>query len=315
MDRRLSRKGKYRLNSSRNENIDTTNGYIIFEDSVHSQVFFVQATEEMQAWKLYLERQWEYVEQSDGTYRHKVRYHKSLNEVFGVYGIISNPDGSYFNVHGATFSSLQEVQSYYSIKELSNEMFTSQGVAYFTLAEAKCQVAGHHHLEIAPCCPNLSLAFQTLFVSRDKWEYAQLDTADKIKEDIHLQHLWQAVRYETLGELKEAIAELKQALHITPNRREQLSLLLDVGRLLEVLDQLPAAARYYQKALGLATEFDNRGAIRYGLAEVYERMGQLSKALWHYKRVSLEDLDDEDNEKITGRITELEQSISTTKTA
>ena len=290
------------------------NGYVIFEDSVHSQVFFARATEEIQAWKLYLEHQWEYIEQPDGAYRHKIRHHKSLDEVFGVYGITSSADGSYFNTQGVAFSSLEEVQSYYSIKELSNKMFTSQGVAYPTLADARHEVAGHHHVEIAPCCLNLSSVFQRLFVSRDKWEYAQLDTVEEINQDIHLQHLWQAVRYETLGELKKAIAELKKALQITSNRREQLSILLNMGRLLEELNQLSAAAKYYQKALNVATQFDNRGAIRYGLAEIYERLGQPARALWHYKRTPLEDLDDEDNERIIERIAELEQQNLVTGT-
>lgn len=291
------------------------NNYIIFEDGVHAEVFLVEANSEKLAWKLYLERQWEYVEQGDGTYRHKIRHHVNLDDVFGIYGITSHSDGSYSDVHGSAFSSLEEVKSLYGIEEQADETFISRDKAYANLAEARCRVAGHHHVEIALCLINPLSLFQTLFVSRDKWEYAQLDTVDEIKSDIITQHLWQATRYESIGQVKEAVAELKKALRLTSEPREKLNIFLEVGRLCGLLNQLPEAAKQYTQALQLVSEYDNYALIRYGLAEVYQKMGLTSKALWHYRQVPVGHLDEGEEKELEKRIAELEQTDRATKTA
>ena len=281
--------------------------FIIFEDSTHAQIFLVQADNEEQAWKLYLERQWNYVEQPDGTYRSKPVHHDNLDKAFGTYGIISHSDGSYSNTHGVAFPSLEEVKFKYSIEEQDNETFVSHNERYSSLEEAIPHIVGHRHVEIAPCNINLLIAFQTLFVSRDKRDYAQLDTKKEIEDDIISQHLWQAVRYESIGQVSGAVAELNKALKLTHDPRERLSISLDAGRLLESLNHLPAAAKQYKYALQVASEYDDHAAIRYGLASVYEKMGLTSKALWHYRRVPANHLDEEDSEELQKRIAELEK--------
>ena len=283
--------------------------FIIFEDSVHAQMFLVQAEDEEQAWKLYLERERYYVEQPDGTYRSGPWTHDGLQDAFQTYGIASQSDGSYFDTEGATFQSLDDVKAVYGIVEQSDETFISYDKSYPNLTEALRATVGHHHYEIAPCSINPLAAFQTLFVSKDKWDYVEQDTPEDLKSDIVSQHLWQAERYKTLGQLEDAVAELKKALKLASSRRDKLGILLDLGSLLKSLGRFSAAARSYQDALRITTEYDNRGAIRQSLGEIYEEMGQPSKALWHYKRVLVDDLDDDDLQKLQERITELSLTV------
>jgi tetratricopeptide (TPR) repeat protein len=283
--------------------------YIIFEDSVHAQVFLVQANSEEQAWKLYLERERNYVEQSDGTYRSGPWTHGNLQDVFQTYGIVSRGDGSYFDTEGATFQSLDDVRAMYGIEERSDETFVSYDKSYPNLTEALRQTVGHHRFEIAPCSINPLAAFQTLFVSKDKWDYVEQGTSEDLKSDIATQHLWQAERYKTLGQLEDAVAELKKALNLAASRKEKLDILLGLGWLLRSLGQFSAAVKNYREALHIATEYDNEAWIRQRLAEVYEEMGQPSKALWHYRRVLVDDLDDADTEKLQERITELSLTV------
>jgi len=262
-------------------------------------------------WKLYLDREYDYVEQPDGTYRGKPVERDNLDEVFGAYGISSQPDGSYSNTHGATFPSLEEVKSKYGIEEQADETFISLGESYPSLMEAIPRVVGHHHVEIAPCNVNLLAAFQALYVSKDKWDYVGFDTPEDLKSDIVLQHLWQAERYEVLEQLKEAVAELKKALRLTLDPRERLSNFFHTARLLMLLGQFLAAAKQYKQALNLATEYDNRGQIKLGIAECYEEAGQLPKAIWHYKRVISSDPEDDpdmdEREDLKKRVAELEK--------
>lgn len=276
--------------------------YIIFEDSVHAQVFLVQAKDEEQAWKLYLEHERHYVEQPDGTYRSGPWTHDSLKNVFQTYGIASRGDGSYYDTEGATLQSLDDVKATYGIEEQSDETFISYDKTYSSLKEALRHTIGHHHLEIAPCSVDLLAAFQTLFVSKDKWDYVEQSSVEDLKFDIVTQHTWQAERYKTLGRPEAAVAELKNALKIVSSRKEKLRIFLDLGWLLGSLGQFPAAAKNYRDALHIATEYDNSASIRQSLAEVYEKMGQPAKALWHYKRVLVDDLHDEDTQKLQERI-------------
>ena len=298
--------------------------YIIFEDSVHAQVFLVRAEDEEQAWKLYLEQEENYVEQPDGTYRGKPSDYDSLKSVFGAYGITLHKDGSYSDVDGLTFRSSGEVKSFYGIEELSADKVIVYGKSYPNLTEALRQVVGHHHIEIDPCEIDSSAAIQTLFVSRDKWDYVELFapdiTTEDIMSDIVSGYLWQARRYEGVGRASEAIVELKKMLRLTLSRKEKLNALFELGRLYVLSGQFVRAAKQYQQVLHLATEHDNRGHIRSLLAKVYEEMGQLSKALWHYKRTLRDnlrddDLHDEDIEAIKKRIAALEQANFTTTTA
>ncbi len=284
-----------------------TREFIIYEDSVHAQVFLVQAESEEQAWKLYLDREYDYVEQPDGTYRHRPEEYDNLDSVFGAYGVMAHPDGTYSNTHGVAFPSLKEVKAKYGIEELPNETFIAHDVSYPSLMEAIPQVVGHHHVEIDLCDINMLAAFQTLFVSKDKWDYVELDTPENLKSDIVLQHRWQAERYTTLGQLKEAAAELKNALRLTIDPRDKNDLHFHIARLLWSHGQLSAAAKQYKIALRTATEFDNFDIIRYYLAQVYEEMGQPAKALWHYKRVDLDELHDDTLEELKKRVAELEK--------
>lgn len=288
--------------------------FIIFVDGVHAQVFLVQAEDEEQAWKLYLEQEQHYVEQPDGTYRSGPWTHDGLEDVFRTYGITSRRDGTYADTSGSTFQSLEDVKATYGVEEQSDETFVSRDRSYPNLTEALRQTVGHTHLELSPCDVNPLAKFQTLFVSKDKWEYVEQGASEDLKADVITQHLWQAERYKTLGQLKEAVAELKKALKMAASRKEKLSISLDLGWLLRSLGQLPAAAKKYKDALCIATEYDNRGWIRQRLAEVYEEMGLHSIALWHYKRVSVDDLYAEDLEKLYKRIAELDLAVSATKT-
>lgn len=284
--------------------------FIIFEDSVHAQVFLVQAEDEEHAWKLYLERERYYVEQPDGTYRSGPWTHDSLQDAFQTYGIASQSDGSYSDTEGSIFQSSDDVKAVYGIVEQRDETFISYDKRYPDLKEALHATVGHHHYEIAPCSINPLAAFQTLYVSRDKWDYVEQDTPVDLKSDIVTQHLWQAERYKTLGQSEAAVAELKKALKMTGSRKDKLGILLDLGWLLKSVGQFSAAAKNHRDALRITTEYDNRGAIRQSLGEIYEEMGQPSKALWHYKRVLVDDLDDEDTEKLQERIAELSVSVS-----
>ena len=284
-----------------------TREFVIYEDSVHAQVFLVQAENEEQAWKLYLDREYDYVEQSDGTYRGKPEDYNNLDEIFGAYGIMSHPDGTYSNTHGVTFSFLKEVKSKYGIEERADETFVVYNESYPGLMEAIHGVVGHHHVEIDTCNINMLAAFQTLYVSKDKWDYVELDTPEDLKSDIISQHLWQAERYTTLGELKEAVAELKKALRLTTDPRDKNGLHGHLARLLWSLGHLPAAAKQYQIKLRTACEFDNSPMTRYYLAQVYEEMGQPAKALWHYKRVDVDELHDDTLEEMKKRVAELEK--------
>ncbi len=284
-----------------------TRDFIIYEDSVHAQVFLVQAESEEQAWKLYLDREYSYVEQPDGTYRGRPGDYDNLDGIFGTYGIIVHDDGSYSNTHGAVFPSLKEVKDKYGIEELPNETFIAHDVSYASLVEAIHGEVGHHHVEIAPCNINLLAAFQTLYVSKDKWDYVELDTPEDLKYDIISQHLWQAERYTTLGQLEEAVAELKKALRLTIDPSEENDLYCHIARLLWSHGQLSAAVKQYQIALRTANEFDNPAMIRYFLAQIYEEMGQPAKALWHYKRVDADELHDDTLEEMQKRVAELER--------
>ncbi len=288
-----------------------TREFIIYEDSVHAQVFLVQAESEEQAWKLYLDREYNCIEQPDGTYRRRPEDYDNLDSVFGTYGIILHDDGTYSNTHGLAFSSLEEVKSKYGIEELPDETFIAHDESYPSLMEAIHRVAGHHHVEIAPCDINPLAAFQTLYVSKDKWDYAELDTPENLKSDIVLQHWWQAERYSTLGQPKDVIAELRKALRLTTDPREKMSLHVSIAWQLSCLYRFPAAARHYKQALRLATEYDNRGQYRIGVAENYEKAGHLSKAIWHYKRVinadPEDDPDPEERGELKKRVAELEK--------
>lgn len=279
--------------------------YIIFADSVHTQVFLAQAEDEEEAWKLYLERERHYVEQPGGTYRSGPWTHDSLQDAFQTYGIVSQSGGSYSDTRGSTFGSLDDVKAIYGIEEQSDETFISYDKSYPDLTEALRATVGHHHFEIAPCSINPMATFQTLFVSKDKWDYVERDTQEDLKSDIVSQHLWQAERYKTLGQPEAAVAELKKALKIADAREDELSILLDLGWLLRSLRRFSAAAKNYRDALRIATEYDNGAWTRQRLAEVYEEMGQPSKALWHYKRVLVDDLYNEDIQKLQERIAEL----------
>ena len=294
--------------------------YVIFEDSVHAQVFLVQAEDEEAAWKLYLERERNYVEQPDGTYRSGPFNFESLDSIFGAYGIISHGDGSYSDTDDRTFQSWEDVKEFYGIEEQPDGTFIVCDKIYSNLREALRQTVGHHHIEIDPCNINYLAPFQTLFVSRDKWDYVELDTPKDLKADIIRQHLWQSERYKTLGQLQDAVAELKKALRLPVARKKKVDVLLDLARLLRLLGQHSAAAEQYKEVLRLATEHDNRGEIRSLLAETYDDMGQSAKALWHYKRTLRDnlrddDLRDEDVEAIKKRIAALEQANPTTAPA
>ena len=279
--------------------------FIIFEDSVHAQVFLVQAEDEEHAWKLYLERERHYVEQPDGTYRSGPWTHDGLQDVFNTYGIASQSDGSYCDSEGGVFQSLDAVKAVYGIVEQSDETFISYDKSYPNQAEALRATVGHHHYEIAPCGINPLAAFQTLFVSKDKWDHVEQDTPEDLKSDIVSQHLWQAERYKTLGQPEAAVAELRKALKLAASRKDKLDILLDLGWQLRSLGRFSAAAKNYRSALYIATEYDNEAWTRQRLAEVYEEMGQPSKALWHYKRVLVDDLHDDDLQKLQERIAEL----------
>lgn len=296
------------------------NEYIIFEDSVHAQVLLVQAEDETQAWKLYLEREQNYVEQPDGTYRSGPVDYESLESVFGAYGIIPNDNGSYSNTDDRTFQSLREVKTFYGIEEQRDGTVIAYDKSYPNLTEAVRQTVGHHHIEIAPCDINYLAPFQTFYVSKDKWDYVGLDTPQDLKSDIISQHLWQSERYTTLGQLQDAVAELQKAIKLADNRKDRISIHEKLAWLLKSLRQFQASAKHYREALHLATEFDNKPWIRYRLAEVCEDIGQPSKALWHYKRTfrdNLRDdaLHDEECEVLQKRIAELEQANLATKTA
>lgn len=282
--------------------------------------FFVQAEDEAAAWKLYLEREENYVEQPGGTYRSGPVEYESLESIFGAYGITQHNDGSYTDVNDGTFQSWEDVKNFYGIKEQGDGTFIVYDKSYPNLSEALRQTVGHHHIEIALCSINYLAAFQTLFVSKDKWDYVGLDTPEDLRSDIITQHLWQAERYDTLGQLQDAVAELRKALRLAVVKRERSSIRFHIARLLVLLGQYSAAAKEYKEVLRLATEHDNRGQFRSLLAEVYDKMGQPSKALWHYKRTLRDnlrddDLRDEDCEAVQKRITELEQANPTTKTA
>ena len=231
-----------------------TREFIIYEDSVHAQVFLVQAESEEQAWTLYLDREYNYIEHPDGTYRGRPEDYDNLDKIFGAYGITSHPDGTYSNTHGLTFASLEEVKSKYGIEEQADETFIVYDESYPSLMEAVHGVVGHHHVEIDPCDINLLAEFQTLFVSKDKWDYVELDTPENLKSDIISQHKWQAERYNTLGQLKEAITELKKALRLTTDPKEKNDLHCHIARLLWLSRQLSAAAKQYQIALRTANE-------------------------------------------------------------
>jgi hypothetical protein len=290
-----------------------TREFIIYEDSVHVQVFLVQAESEEQAWKLYLDREYNCIEQPDGTYRSRPGDYDNLNSVFGAYGIIVHDDGSYSNTHGAVFPSLKEVKDKYGIEELPDETFIVHDVSYPSLMEAVRGEVGHHHVEIDPCDINMLAAFQTLFVSKDKWDYVELDTPEDLKSDIISQHLWQAERYSTLGQTKDVIAELRKALRLTFDPREEMRLHAKIAWHLSSLCQLSAAAKHYKQALRPATEFDNRGQYRIRLAENYEKAGHLSKAIWHYERVingdPEDDPDADEREDLKKRVAELKRSL------
>lgn len=296
------------------------NEYIIFEDSVHAQIFLVQAKDEAAAWNLYLEREQNYVQQPDDTYRSRPVEYESLESIFGAYGITQHDDGSYTDVNDGIFQSWEYVKNFYGIEQQDDGTFVVYDKSYPNLFETLHQTVGHHHIEIAPCNINYLAPFQTLYVSKDKWDYVELDTPEDLKSDIITQHLWQAERYDTLGQLQDAVAELRKALGLAVIKREQSSIRFHIARLLVLLGQYPAAAEEYKKVLYLATEQDNRGQFRSLLAEVYEKMDQPSKALWHYKRTLRDnlrddDLRDDDCEAIQKRIMELEQTTPTTKTA
>ncbi len=284
-----------------------TREFIIYEDSVHAQVFLVQAESEEQAWTLYLDREYDYIKQPDGTYRGRPEEYDNLDKIFGAYGLMLHPDGTYTNTHGLTFAALEEVKSHYGIEEQADETFNVYDVSYPSLMEAVHGEVGHHHVEIDPCNINMLAAFQTLFVSKDKWDYVELDTPEDLRSDIISQHLWQAERYTTLGQLKEAVAELKKALRLTTDPRNKNDLHGHIARLLWSRGQLSAAAKQYKIALHTATEFDNFDMIRYYLAQVYEEMGQPAKALWHYKRVDVDELHDDTLEELKKRVAELEE--------
>ena len=49
--------------------------------------------------------------------------------------------------------------------------------------------------------------------------------------------------------------------------------------------------------------------MRYYLAQVYEEMGQSGKALWHYKRVDVDELHDDTLEEMKMRVAELEKRV------
>ena len=183
--------------------------------------FWCRQKNEEQAWKLYLDREYNYVEQPDGTYRGRPKDYENLDEIFGAYGIMSHPDGTHSNTHGITFASLKEVKDKYGIEELPGETFIAHDVSYPSLMEAIPRVVGHHHVEIDPCNINMLAVFQTLYVSKDKWDYVELDTPEDLKSDIISQHCWQAERYTTLGQLKEAVMELKKALRLTTDPRDK----------------------------------------------------------------------------------------------
>ena len=212
------------------------------------------------------------------------------------------------------FRELEDVKAMYGIEEQSDETFISRDKSDASLTEALRQIVGHH-LEIAPCNINPLAAFQALFASKDKWDYVEQDTIKDLKSDIVSQHLWQAERYKTLGQLKDAIAELRKALKIVVSRKEKLDILLDLGWLLRSLGQFSAAAKKYEAALRIATEYDNIAWIRQRLAEVYVEMGQPSMALLHYEQVFVDDLYTEDREELQKHIAELNLTISTTPTA
>lgn len=288
-----------------------TREFIIYEDSVHAQVFLVQAETENQAWKLYLDRGYDCVEQPDGTYRGKAEEYDNLDSIFGAYGIIVHDDGSYSNTHGAVFSTLEEVKSKYGIEEQPDETFVLCGESYPSLTEAIPRVVGHHHVEIAPCDINMLATFQTIYVSKDKWDYVELDEPEDLKSDIVSQHLWQAERYSTLGQPKDVIVEQRRALRLTLDPREKMGLYVSIAWRLSCLGQFSAAAKHYKQALWLATEYDNRGQYRIGVAENYEKAGHLSKAIWHYKRVINADPEDDpdmdEREELKKRVAELEK--------
>lgn len=293
--------------------------YIIFEDSAHAQVFLVQAEDEAGAWNLYLEREHNYVRQPDGTYRGGPFDYECLESIFGAYGITQHDDGSYSDTDDKTFQSWEETKTFYGIEEQADGTYLVYNKSYANLSEALRQTVGHR-IEIAPSDINYLAPFQTLYASKDKWDYIGFATSESLKSDIVSQHLWQAERYDALGQLEEAVAELNKALILAPSRKEQLSIRFHTARLLNSLGQYPAAAKQYKKVLRLATEHDNRGHIRSLLAEVYEHMGQPSKALWHYKyalRANLrdDDLHDEECEAVQKRIVELEPADLATKTA
>lgn len=284
--------------------------YIIFEDGVHAQVFLVRAKNEEQAWRSYLERIWDYVEQQNGAYCHKPLSHASLQDVFDTYGIVPRSGGLYTTPGDPTPQTLEDVKALYGIAERDDKTFVSHDRCYPNLIEAVKQVTGTHHIEIAEYNLDGQEAFQLLFSSRDKWDYVEAATAEDVKTDIVNEHRWQARRYVSLNKLPEAVAELKKALVLT-GRRETLSLYVDIAHLFVELNQFRSAAKHYNQALRVSTIYNNQDQIRRKLAEVYVSLEERPKALWHYRRILSSDPDAEDRTEIERRIIDLQKQAPT----
>ncbi len=207
--------------------------FIVFETNAHSQVFLLRAVSEEQAWNLYLEAKWDYQEQENGTYCRKTIIHDSLQDAFDAYGITRNPDEFYLDGEGFIFASLQDVKSTYNIEEKSDGTVDSKGKCYLNLAEAINHIARENHrIELTRCDIREDEAIQLLFTSKDEWEYIEQATLEYLQANIVNQHRWQSRRYEHIGHLSEAIAELKKAQGLAVLPKDKLTLHLDIARLL-----------------------------------------------------------------------------------
>ena len=280
--------------------------FIIYSPGVHSEVFLAQTDTEEQAWKLFLEQDNEYQEQRDGTFQHKTIFHDDLQAALGVYGLTGYPDGSYSNAD-EHFATLGEAQAAYGIKEGGNTV-TSHNRSYSNLMAALRAVSLEaHRLEIAPVMIDRKATFQSIFVSKDKWDYVECSPAEDVKRDILSEHRWQAARYERLNLVPDAIAELKRGLRISTSALDKVYFHKYLARLLVEMGKLPSAARHYENALSFNMNSGEPSLIHYRVAEIYLGLGRQRKALQHYQKIDLEDLRDEEVAEVKERMMSLQQ--------
>jgi tetratricopeptide (TPR) repeat protein len=276
--------------------------YIIFEKADHTSVFMIRAGTEQEAWKRYLEVEHEYVEQPDGSFRHKERFHNSLQDALDTYGLVRISPMSFQDSVSRVYETMDSAFAAYGIIERPDDTFSSTDITYPNLETILVSLRqDYRDLTLQKANFEVDASFQLLFSSRDELA----DIVETSKSDIAKEHAILADYYEARNDIKSALQELRKCIKLDNDRRRLVSYHWEIARLLRQVGKVSQAVNHYKHALKLCAPSGNREQIAYLLATAFDELGDSENALSNYELALSIDPNLDDKQQVLTRIGEL----------